>query len=122
MVTSGAAAIAGVADTLGRIEAGRPADLVVLERLADDPWESVLRSDRRAIDLVVLGGDVAYGRADWVAALAGPTEMEPVLAWGKLMALDLTSSVSASDSPPPRLADLRGALLARFPQTGPLFG
>jgi cytosine/adenosine deaminase-related metal-dependent hydrolase len=122
MVTSGAAAIAGVADSLGRIEAGRPADLVVLERLADDPWESVLRSDRRAVDLVVLGGDVAYGRADWVAALSGPTEMEPVLAWGKRMALDLTYSVSASDGAPPRLADLRSALLARFPQTGPLFG
>jgi hypothetical protein len=122
MVTSGAAAIAGVADCLGTIEAGRPADLVVLERLADDPWESVLRSDRRAIELVVLGGDVAYGRADWVAALAGPTEMESVLAWGKRMALDLTYSVSASDSPPPRLADLRSALLGRFPQTGPLFG
>jgi cytosine/adenosine deaminase-related metal-dependent hydrolase len=122
MVTSGAAAIAGVADTLGRIEAGRPADLVVLERLADDPWESVLRSDRRAVDLVVLGGDIAYGRAEWVSALSGPTEMEPVLAWGKRMALDLTYSVSASDGAPPRLADLRSALLARFPQTGPLFG
>jgi len=122
MVTTGAAAIAGVAESLGRIEAGRPADLVVLERLADDPWESVLRADRRAVELVVLGGDVAYGRAEWISALAGPTEMEPVLAWGKRMALDLTYSVSASDAPPPRLADLRSALLARFPQTGPLFG
>jgi 5-methylthioadenosine/S-adenosylhomocysteine deaminase len=121
MVTSGAAAIAGLADSLGCLAPGRPADLVVLERLADDPWESVLRSDRRAVDLVVLGGDVAYGRADWVAALNGPTELEPVLAWGKRMALDLSYSVSASDSPPPKLADLRAALLGRFPQTGPIF-
>jgi cytosine/adenosine deaminase-related metal-dependent hydrolase len=122
MVTTGAATIAGLGDRLGCLAAGRPADLVVLERLADDPWESVLRADRRAVDLVVLGGDVAYGRADWVAALNGPAEMEPVLAWGKRMALDLTYSVSASDAPPPRLADLRTALLTRFPQTGPLFG
>jgi cytosine/adenosine deaminase-related metal-dependent hydrolase len=121
MVTSDAAAIAGLPDRLGRIAAGRVADLVVLERRAADPWESVLLSDRRAVDLVVLGGDVAYGRADWVAALAGPSQMEPVLAWGKRMALDLSYSVSASDAPPPRLADVRAALLARFPQAGPLF-
>jgi hypothetical protein len=121
MVTSDAAAIAGLPDKLGRIAAGRVADLVVLERRAADPWESVLLSDRRAVDLVVLGGDVAYGRADWVAALAGPSQMEPVVAWGKRMALDLSYSVSASDAPPPRLADVRAALLDRFPQAGPLF-
>jgi 5-methylthioadenosine/S-adenosylhomocysteine deaminase len=121
MITGDAASIAGLPDQLGRIDAGRPADLVVLERRAADPWESVLASDRRAVDLVVLGGDIAYGRAEWVAALAGPSQMEPVLAWGKRMALDLSYSVSASDAPPPRLADLRAALLARFPQAGPLF-
>jgi cytosine/adenosine deaminase-related metal-dependent hydrolase len=120
-ITSDAAAIAGLAVKLGRIAPGRPADLVVLERRAADPWESVLASDRRAVDLVALGGDIAYGRAEWVAALAGPSQMEPVLAWGKRMALDLSYSVSASDAPPPRLADLRAALLARFPQAGPLF-
>jgi cytosine/adenosine deaminase-related metal-dependent hydrolase len=121
MVTSDAAVIAGLDGELGRIAPGRRADLVVLERRAADPWESVLNSDRRSVDLVVLGGDVAYGRAEWVAALAGPAQMEPVLAWGKRMALDLSYSVSASDAPPPRLADLRAALLARFPQAGPLF-
>lgn len=121
MVTSGAAAIAGLANSLGCLAPGRPADLVVLERLADDPWESVLRADRRAVELVVLGGDVAYGRADWVTALNGPAELEPVLAWGRRMALDLSYSVAASDAPPPRLADLRAALLGRFPQTGPIF-
>jgi hypothetical protein len=37
------------------------------------------------------------------------------------MALDLSYSVSASDGPPPRLADLRAALLARDPEAGPVF-
>jgi 5-methylthioadenosine/S-adenosylhomocysteine deaminase len=121
MITSDAAEIAGVGDHLGRIAPGRPADLVVLERSAEDPWESVVHADRRAVELVVLGGDVAYGRADWLAALSGPAELEPVLAWGKRMALDLSYSVSASDRPPPRLADLRAALLARDPEAGPVF-
>jgi 5-methylthioadenosine/S-adenosylhomocysteine deaminase len=121
MITSDAADIAGVDDHLGRIAPGRPADLVVLERSAADPWESVVHADRRAVDLVVLGGDVAYGRADWVAALAGPAELEQIVAWGKRMALDLSYSVSASEGPPPRLADLRAALLARDAETGPVF-
>jgi hypothetical protein len=36
------------------------------------------------------------------------------------MALDLRYSVSAGDEPPPRLGDLRAALLARYPQAGPI--
>lgn len=121
MLTSEAAAIAGLGDRLGRIEAGRPADLVVLERLSEDPWESVTRSDRRAVELVTIGGDVAYGRVPWVEQLAGPTEREEVHAWGKMMAVDLTYSVMASEGPPPRLSELRTQLLARYPQTGPIF-
>lgn len=121
MMTSDSAEIAGVGDRLGRIASGRPADLVVLERSAADPWESVVHADRRAVDLVVLGGDVAYGRADWVAAISGLTDLELIVAWGKRMALDLSYSVSASDRPPPKLADLRAALLARDPEAGPVF-
>jgi cytosine/adenosine deaminase-related metal-dependent hydrolase len=121
MVTSGAARIAGIDAHVGRLAPGLAADVVVLERLRPDPWDSVLAADRSAVELVVLGGDVAYGRRDWVEELAGPTEREPVLAWGKPMALDLTYTVLASDTPPPRLADLRAALLARYPQTGPIF-
>jgi 5-methylthioadenosine/S-adenosylhomocysteine deaminase len=121
MITSDAAEIAGVGDHLGRIAQGRPADLVVLERSADDPWESVVHADRRSVELVVLGGDLAYGRADWLTALSGSGELEPIVAWGKRMALDLSYSVSASDGPPPRLADLRAALLARDPEAGPVF-
>jgi hypothetical protein len=121
MVTSGAARIAGIDAHTGRLEPGLAADVLVLERLRVDPWESVLAADRSAVELVVLGGDIAYGRRGWVEELAGPTEREPVLAWGKPMALDLTYSVVAFDTPPPRLADLRAALLARYPQTGPIF-
>jgi 5-methylthioadenosine/S-adenosylhomocysteine deaminase len=121
MITCDAAEIAGVGDHLGRIAQGRPADLVVLERSADDPWECVVHADRRSVELVALGGDLAYGRADWLTALSGSGELEPIVAWGKRMALDLSYSVSASDGPPPRLADLRAALLARDPEAGPVF-
>jgi hypothetical protein len=57
----------------------------------------------------------------WVEKLLGPSEREHVAAWGKEMAVELTYSVAAVESPPPRLADLRAALLARYAQSGPVF-
>ncbi len=121
MLTSDAAKIASLDDSLGRIAVGRPADLVVLERHKEDPWESVLESDRRSVELVTIGGDLAYGREEWLRHLAGSSEMEPLIAWGKRMALDLTYSVVGSPAAPPRLAELRKQLLERYPQTGPVF-
>ena len=121
MVTRDAGRIAALDDQLGRIRPGVPADLVVLSRHHSDPWQSVVHSDRRSVELVVLGGDVAYGRREWVEDLAGPTEREPVIAWGKDMSLDLVYSVMASPHPPPRLGDMRAELLARYPNIGPIF-
>ncbi|HEX2049295.1 MAG TPA: amidohydrolase family protein [Actinomycetota bacterium] len=121
MVTTDAARIAALSDRIGRLRRGAPADVLVLERRHVDPYESILLSDRRGVELVVLGGDVAYGRRQWVEQLAGPSERELVVAWGKDMALDLVYSVIASDTPPPRLADLRAEMVARYPAIGPIF-
>ncbi|MDQ6617860.1 MAG: amidohydrolase family protein [Actinomycetota bacterium] len=118
MVTSGAAAIAGLADKLGSIEQGRPADLVVLERRREDPWLNVVEAEPSWIELVCVNGSPAYGRADWLVTIdparlepATATEPapEPVLAWGRPMLLSAP------------LTDLRAALIAEYPQTGPIF-
>jgi len=76
---------------------------------------------------VVLGGDVAYGRAGWVRKLAGtpdgapdPGTTEPVIAWGEPMLVDTSYSVKTPAAAPPRLADLRAELIARYPQVGPI--
>jgi cytosine/adenosine deaminase-related metal-dependent hydrolase len=122
MVTRDAAQIAGVGDLLGRLEAGRAADVVVFERSHPDPWESIARSDPSDVELVVLGGNLAYGRSDWIQLLTPSGEAEAAVAWGKPVALDTTYSVAAAPSAPPRLADLRAALLGIYPQTGPIFG
>jgi 5-methylthioadenosine/S-adenosylhomocysteine deaminase len=132
MVTTDAAAIAGLDDRLGSIEVGRPADLVVLERLAADPWESVLQSDPGAVDLVVIGGDLVYGRADLLSSLADPADpdrvarLEPLQAWGKPMLLDTRYRAGAGGSgssatPEPRFADVRAALITQYPPVGPVF-
>ena len=63
MVTSGAAEVAGLGGKLGRLEVGRVADLVVLA----PPGRRRLRvgvcdSTPADVELVMIGGDVAYGR------------------------------------------------------------
>ena len=69
MVTKTAATIAGLADRLGRLDAERPADLAVFERSHEDPWESVAQSTPAEVNLVMIGGDVAYIREDWLEGL-----------------------------------------------------
>lgn len=121
MVTADAADIAGVGDLLGRLEPGRPGDVLVLERTQEDPWESVAQADRWDVELVTIGGNLVYGRRDWMEVVSGDGEIEPVLAWGKEMAIDTSYSVLATGSSPPRLADLRARLLGRYARTGPIF-
>ena len=128
MVTATAARIAGLEAHLGALAAGRPADLLVLERRHADPWENVAMADPSWVELVTIGGDIAYGRPDWLAALVPGSDhqadapvLEMVLAWGKPMALDTSYAVAATPAPPPRLADLRAELIARYPPLGPIF-
>ena len=124
MVTSEAAEIAGLGRFLGVLEENRPADVLVLERRRDDPWENVVEADPSWVELVLIGGDLTYGRADWMEALADPgplREAERVLAWGKPMILDTSYAVKASATPPPRLRDLRATLTAHYPPVGPIF-
>ena len=91
MVTQDAAGIAGLDHVLGRLAADRVADLLVLERRGDDPWESVLASGPPEVQLVAIGGDVAYARPDWLAVLLGADagdQVESVVAWGRPMSVD----------------------------------
>ncbi len=120
MVTSGAAAIAGLDAHLGTLAAGRPADVLVLERRLADPWENVVEALPSWVELVTIGGMPLYGRADWVGALTGQPPREQVWAWGKQMALDTSYAALSSTSDPPKLADLRAALVGRYPQVGPV--
>jgi cytosine/adenosine deaminase-related metal-dependent hydrolase len=128
MVTIDAAGIAGLGDHLGLLRAGRPADVLVLDRRHPDPWEAVVQAAPSSVGLVVLGGDVAYGRADWVRSLAGaapgdpdPGATERAVAWGRPVLIDTSYSVNSPASQPPRLADLRAELIGRYPQVGPIF-
>jgi 5-methylthioadenosine/S-adenosylhomocysteine deaminase len=124
MVTSEAARIAGLEEGLGRLEEGRPADLVVFERREADPYESVVEADPSWVELVMIGGNPVYGRADWLAALSPEADqgrLEPLLAWGKPMLLDTSYAAAEDSDEQPRLSELRSALIAEYPQVGPIF-
>ena len=124
MVTSGAAEVAGLGDRLGSLTVGRPADLVVMERRDRDAYESVCESTPADVQLVMIGGDVAYGRHDWVHTLAAAPEdrnLEPVIAWGRPMLLDTSFEVNPGPDPTPRLADLRASLTKVYPPVGPIW-
>lgn len=124
MVTRDAAKIAGLGDKLGSLEQGRPADLVVLERREEDPWENVVAADPSWVELVTIDGDLAYGRADWLSDLADPAQadgLEPLIAWGKRMLLDTSYAARPGSPASPRLAKLRADLIEHYPQLGPIF-
>jgi 5-methylthioadenosine/S-adenosylhomocysteine deaminase len=126
MVTAGAAALAGLGDHLGALAPGRPADLLVLERHVADPYDNVCLADPSWVELVLIGGDLTYGRAAWISALAadpGAPGLQPLTAWGKPMLLDTSFQAvpGADQAGPVTLADLRTALVGAYPQVGPIF-
>ncbi len=124
MVTSGAAEVAGLGDKLGRLAVGRAADLVVMARQDSDAHESVCASTPADVELVMIGGDVAYGRRDWVSTLAADPndpDLEPVVAWGRRMLLDTSFEVNPGDEPTPRLAQIRQSLTSVYPPVGPIW-
>jgi cytosine/adenosine deaminase-related metal-dependent hydrolase len=125
MVTSGAAAIAGLGDQLGTLAPGRPADVVVFERRNPDPYENIVAAEPSWVELVLIGGDLTYGRADWITALSDdPTQLQPLIAWGQPMLLDtgyVAEDAGKAPAPAPTLAQLRAALIGAYPQVGPIF-
>ena len=125
MVTSVAAKAAGLDAHIGALSTGFAADVLVLDRLHDDPYESVCRSLPQDVSLVTIGGDIAYGRTDWVQQLVADKasdRLEPVIAWGRRMQLDTTYHAGpAAGTPAPTLASIRAALTAAYPPVGPVW-
>jgi cytosine/adenosine deaminase-related metal-dependent hydrolase len=124
MVTRDAAKIAGLDDKLGTIAEGRPADLAVFERHRDDPWLNIVIAEPAWVELVMIGGDVAYGHTPVVESLVGADALarfEALTAWGKPMQLDTGYQAKPGATPLPKLAELRSDLIAQYPQVGPIF-
>ena len=81
------------------------------------------QADPSWVELVLIGGNLAYARTDWFTTLAaqhtGPT-IENLTAWGKPMTLD-TGYHSPTNDPTPPLSTLRTQLINAYPPVGPIF-
>lgn len=97
--------------------------MLVLERTHDDPYESVCQADPSHVQLVMIGGDVCYSRADWFPTLVPgprPATCEDVIAWGTPMTID-TGFSSPATNPTPPLSQVRSLLVEAYPPIGPIF-
>lgn len=124
MVTAGAAEIAGLGDKLGSLAVGRTADLIIVQKHHDDPYDDVAAAYPSWVDLVMIDGNIIYGRPDWVSQVTPPADYEQVEAWGRHMLLDTrfgSPEGTPPDGPPRRLADMRARLISRYPAVGPIF-
>jgi hypothetical protein len=60
----------------GRIARGLPADLLLLPRLADDPYQALLAAERKDILLVMIGGQPRLGAPPFAEAFSAH-QMKP---------------------------------------------
>lgn len=74
MATRDAAAILKWEGTLGTLQAGRRADLLVIEGRTGDPYEQLVRAKETSIRLVMINGVARYGTPGWMARLGAKGE------------------------------------------------
>ncbi|WP_066778308.1 amidohydrolase family protein [Sphingomonas sp. CCH5-D11] len=118
-VTREAADIAGWGHRLGRLAADYYADLIVVERTSDDPYENLLNATEREIRLVVIAGHPRHGERDLMEACGvAAAKLEAITVGGREKALNLEhpssplnniSFADAGDALRRALADLPGA-------------
>lgn len=88
MATEAPADLAGRGDVLGRLAPTFAADLLVLEQVDPDPYESVVQSDERHVRLVTVNGVPLYGWRSFLRRLGKDGDFETLTVRGRVRALD----------------------------------
>ena len=73
MVTSGAALATNWHNEVGTLEAGKAADLVVIDNIHANPYRNLINAIDPDVRLTVVGGLAVYGDEDLMAGLKGTT-------------------------------------------------
>ena len=119
MVTTTPATALALDAHLGRLAPGRKADLVILQRQAPTPTESLLRSHLPDVELVLVGGKPLYGTEAPLDQLR-PGQCEQLLVHGahkRICVRDPQLGVPKSGQ---TLAEIQTALQAKYPLLAPL--
>ena len=61
MITVNPAKAIGWEDRAGKLKAGLCADVVIFEKLSDDPYTTLLQATEEQVELVAVGGDALFG-------------------------------------------------------------
>ncbi len=112
MATRDAAAILKWQAALGTLEAGKRADLLMIEGTKGDPYEALVKAAETSIRLVMINGIARYGTPALMKALAPPGEKLRV--GGRERALFLGQENGDPDVAAVSLSTARAALRAAF--------
>lgn len=120
MATSTPAALVGRGDQIGTIRIGLVADLLVLDTLDANPYDSVLKSDEQHVLLVTVNGVPVYGRPEWLDRLGKAGDHEQILVRGRTKAIDATVEDKSLPKGQQTFAQLRTALEQAYASFGTL--
>lgn len=112
MATRDAAAILKWERSLGSIEAGKRADLIVVDGARDDPYESLIQAKETAMRLVMINGVARYGMPSLMNRLGAPGETLRV--GGKVRQLSLAHATGDPDVGLMSLGAAKQALRSAF--------
>jgi hypothetical protein len=98
MVTTNAAAVLGLADTLGRLEAGFKADVVVFDAIDADPYRTITLATPADVKLVMVGGRVLYGDPALEGLAPSPNVCEALDVCGRKKVLCIAETESEEDA------------------------
>jgi cytosine/adenosine deaminase-related metal-dependent hydrolase len=91
MVTSNAAAILKWDKRVGSIEAGKYADLVVIDGSAGDPYATLIEATEASVQLVMIGGAPRFGAAAVMNTLGASGERVRISGSDHVLSLDGTA-------------------------------
>lgn len=107
MVTSNAADIAGMDKTIGRIESGKYADLLVVRGDRRKPYRAVIAARPQDVLLTTVSGDAFFGAESTLAAIGAARSYETVDACGEPRKLSVVEKDTRIPGGHEALGDLR---------------
>jgi hypothetical protein len=108
MATRGAAGILQWEQVAGSLEAGKRADLLVIDGQSDEPYEQLLRAKETSISLVMINGIARYGTPDLMQQLSPGGETLSV--GGQARVVFLQQAMEDPDVAAIELGDAQGTL------------